>query len=159
LENKRKFFSPELFAENDLRARTAFRALMEKEQLPFEVVDNPKKLGVDLLLYQDGIHTLNVELEIKKVWKEGKFAYKDVNLPLRKKKYCDPTLIDKPTVFVMFSADTTQFLTIKGEDVIVSDVVEVNNRFVFKGEYFFKVPIEKVTFNSLGVLHEFVKKE
>lgn len=140
----RKHFSKELHADNDELCRTAVKTLLKNSQYSCE--DNPKKMGVDLLLYKDGKHIGYIETERKIVWKGASFPYDNVNFLYRKLKYA---MLDMPTFFVMFSADMKNFLTVTSKDLMNSPVEEVRNKYVFKEEMFFKVPLDKVSFNDI----------
>lgn len=137
----RKLFDRELFNENDKRARKAVKRILED----YNVIDNPKKMGVDLIVQdKDGNTMFYVECEIKKVWK-SEFTYTDVQFPFRKEKYC---LLDKPTYFIMLNYDLSQFLVVKHNDMLASPKEIVRNKYVPYGEEFFKVSLEKVKFNE-----------
>lgn len=141
----RKRFDPTLHALTDDPARKKVKELLKDSG--FNVVDNPKKRGVDILVYDEkGKHVANIEAEIKLVWKAVDFPYDNVQFPERKEKYA----IDKvPTVFIMFNHDQSSYLTVTGDVLITSPKKEVPNKYVYKGEYFFQVPKDKVKFNSL----------
>lgn len=112
--NKR--FDKELFAANDLLARNKCKELLK--DFDFVVEDNPKKMGVDLIVKNKaGEVQFYIETEIKRVW-EGDFKYDTVNFPSRKFKYCN---LDKPTIFIMHSGDLKSYLTTTGTQVINSN--------------------------------------
>lgn len=104
-------------------------------------------MGVDLIVLDknklDKV-LFYVECERKTVWKD-KFAYADVNFPERKLKYCQ---LDKPTYFIMFNHDFSEYLVVKGDDLAASPLEIVPNKYITYGEKFFKVPLSKVTFNK-----------
>lgn len=140
----RKRFDTTLFALADEPARECIKKLLKDTE--FNVIDNPKKRGVDLLVYKDGKHVANIECEIKLVWKGPKFPYSTIQFAERKEKYA----IDKvPVVFCMFNADRTNHVTVTGDVLIASPKAEVPNKYVYKGEYFFQVPITKAKEDSL----------
>lgn len=141
--NKR--FDPQLWAENDEKARTAVKNLFKDSE--YRILDNKAKRGVDLLGYKNNELAFHVETEIKQAWKDKEFPYKTVQIPERKRKYA--VLGTKPTYFVMFNKDQTSYLVIRDADLLASPVVEVPNRYVYQGEKFFQVPIEKVQFNTI----------
>jgi hypothetical protein len=149
--NKR--FDKELYKQNDDLAREAVKkALVGTEH---SVIDNSKKTGVDLFVYKNGVHVLNIECEIKRVWKTPEFKYLTVQIPCRKEKYA---VLEVPTLFVMFNEDQSSYLVIRDLDLLASERKEVPNKYVFKGEMFFQVPVEKVVFNDLTkVLKETLK--
>ena len=147
----RKRFDKELYEANDKLAREKVRALTPN----FDVRDNPKKRDVDLMVFDKaGNHVANIETEIKRVWKGPDFAYTNVQFPERKAKYAK---LDKPTIFVMFNEDQSAFLVVKDTALLSSPCVEVPNKYVYKGELFFQVPLDKVTFNDISsILQEIV---
>lgn len=147
----RKRFDKELYEANDKLAKETLTGLLPN----FDVRENPKKRDVDLLVYdKDGNHVANIETEIKRVWKGPDFKYDNVQFPERKAKYAK---LDKPTVFVMFNEDLSKFLVVKDKDLLSSPCVEVPNKYVYKGEQFFQVPIDKVTFNDISsILKEII---
>ena len=141
----RKPFDAALYAENDALARNKVRELLSDR---FTVVDNPKRYGVDLLVYNEsGEHLFNVETEIKRVWVND-FIYTSVQFPERKRKFC---ALEKPTYFVMFNSDLSQYLVVKGADLAASPLEMVRNKYVKFGEHFFQVTLDKVAFNNFQV--------
>lgn len=141
-----KRFDPELHRENDEKAKNALRKILGDSKV-YRLEDNPKKRGVDMLVHQGDEHVFNIEVEIKKVWNGDKgFPYSDVQFPERKEKYAN---LEKPTLFVMFNADQSQYLAVTGKDLLESPKVEVRNKYVFSGEKFFKVPKNRVYFNDI----------
>lgn len=141
-----KRFDATLHADNDVLCRTAVKDLLKNSD--FNIVDNPKKRGVDLLVYdKNGKHVANIECERKLVWSGKDFKYEDINFPHRKEKYA---LLEKPTIFVMFNKEMDNYLTVTGDVLITSPLKEVPNKYLYKGEMFYKVLISKVKFNDLN---------
>jgi len=142
----RKRFDKELHNKTDTLAKNKGKALFNNN---FKVIENPNKHAVDLLVYnKKDEHKFNVEVEIKTNWKKGEdFKFPDVNFLKRKEKYCK---LDKPTIFVIFNEDLSQYLAVKDKDVLNSPLKEVPNKFVYSGELFFKIPLTKVTFNDIN---------
>jgi hypothetical protein len=143
----RKRFDPELYRINDELAKSTVRKIIDKRK--FKIEENSKKTGVDLLVYNKGQHVLNIETEIKKVWKGSNFKYDSVQIPERKKKF---TGLEVPTLFVMFNEDQTDYLVIKDKTLLASPLVEVPNKYVYKGELFFQVPLADVVFNDINTV-------
>lgn len=141
----RKRFDPTLHDLTDNPAREKVKELLKDSG--YNVIDNPKKRGVDLLVYNDkGKLVANIECEIKLVWKASDFPYDNIQFPERKEKYA---ILEVPTVFIMFNHDRSSYLTVTGDVLISSPKKEVPNKYVYKGEYFFQVPKDKVKFNDL----------
>lgn len=142
----RKRFDRQLYEANDKLAKENVLKLFNKMRKKYDVVDNPKKRGVDLFVERHGEHTFNIECEIKRVWKDQKFPYDSIQFPQRKKKFAE---LDKPTLFVMFNNDQSAFVAVTSNDLLSSPLAEVPNKYVYKGEMFFQVPLEKAVFNNL----------
>lgn len=140
----KKRFDPALYEENDKIAKEFVKNLLKGTE--YQVIDNPKKRGVDLFLYKDSQHIANIECEIKRVWKESKFPYDSIQIPERKTKY---TELEKPTVFVMLNNDQSAYVAITQKALLASPKKEVPNKYVYKGEMFFQVPVGSVYFNDL----------
>jgi hypothetical protein len=139
----RKRFDKQLYAENDEKARKAAKEVLKG----YTVIDNPRKMGVDLIVLDPKNHEkvlFYVECECKRVWKD-KFSYDTVQFPERKLKY---TQLDKKTYFIMFNHDFSEYLVVKGDDLASSPLEIVPNKYITYGEKFFKVPLSKVTFNK-----------
>jgi len=144
MTDARKRFDPELYAANDALAKEFVRNLLKGT--PYQAIDNVKKRGVDLLIYKDSVHICNIECEIKRVWKESKFPYESVQIPVRKEKYA---ILDKPTVFVMLNNTQSDYLCFTNKEMLASPKVEVPNKYVYKGEYFFQIDKNNVVFNDV----------
>jgi len=82
-----------------------------------------------------------LEAEVKAVWTGGDFPYSDINVLGRKEKY-----FAAGTDLFMMAANYQDYLVIRGSNIIQCPLVEVANRYVWKGEKFFKVPIKLATF-------------
>lgn len=140
----RKRFDPVLYSENDAIGRAKIKELLKGSE--YQVMDNPVKRGVDLLVYKDSIHIGNIECEIKRVWRTTEFPYDSIQIPERKQKYAE---LDKPTIFVMLNNDQSSYLAIKNTTLLASPKKEVPNKYVYSGEMFFQVPKDQVVFNDL----------
>lgn len=140
----RKAFDKELFNKYDVAARTAVKELLKGSD--WTVKDSEKKMAVDLEIYKGTEKIAYIETEVKLSWNKKEFIYPDVQWPERKWKYCK---LDKPTIFLMFNHDLSQYLTTTGEILLSSKLEMVRNKYVKYGENFFKVPVEKVMFNDV----------
>ena len=143
----RKRFSKSLFEQYDESAKNAADRMIEYFGVD-EFTDGDNRYKVDRKGYKDNDHTINVEVEVKMIWKEGlkTFPYDEINLPSRKEKY---TTLDKPTSFVIFSKDMKGAVVFTDETVRKCEKVEVKNKYCPSGELFFKIPIEKATHLTL----------
>ena len=143
--NKR--FSSNLFKNNDEAAKNAAEFLKEFFGVD-EFTDGETRYAIDRQGYRNGQHCINVEVEIKQHWKNGHkpFPFEDINLPQRKEKYFD---LDLPTFFVIFSADCKGCVVFSDRTAKNSKLAEVPNRYVPKGEYFYKILINKAAYIKL----------
>ena len=87
------------------------------------------------------------------MWKSGKFPYEDIQLPARKRKYCE---LDKPTLFVMFRKDGKKLKCFWSQDVLGSELREIPNKYVFSGEKFFKIPLKDSFDTILSAIRPYV---
>lgn len=144
LMSTRKRFDSALYEENDKLAKEFVKNILKGSE--FQVIENPKKRDVDLLLYRNSEHVANIECEIKRVWKEKEFPYESIQIPDRKTKY---TKLTKPTIFVMLNNDQTAYVAIPQQTLLASPKKEVPNKYVFSGEMFYQVPKDSAHFNGL----------
>jgi hypothetical protein len=127
-----KPFNPILFKENDRLARAAGKKYWQS--LGYDVIDNPDRYGADLIVD----NKFYCEVEIKKVWSGKEFKYDTLQVPERKKKFAN---LDMPCKFIVFNNEQSHGFLCEGETLMASPVVEVPNRYVYRGEFFFQVPV------------------
>ena len=144
----RKPFDRELWLANDAKAKAACERIFDLTwKSKFEVLEHRNHTSVDMELFDSsGNHIANVETERKLVWKGRDFSFPTVQFPERKRKFCE---LEDPTIFIMWNSDFTSFLAVTSEDLANSPCIEVPNRYVWKGELFFQVPLNKVHFNDI----------
>lgn len=142
-----KRFDRDLWLANDKVAKESVENLFN---LPwnkkFEVLEHESHTAVDMEIFVDGDIVANLETEIKRVWKGSGFQYDTVQFPERKRKFCE---LAEPTIFVMWNFDCTSFMAVTSTDMLNSPVKEVPNKYVYKGELFFQVPLSKVYINDI----------
>lgn len=141
----RKRFDRELYLQNDKKAKRACERLF-KQFDNIKVKEHKNSRKVDLELFLDGEHVANVETEIKRVWKGKEFQYNTIQFPERKKKFAE---LEKPTLFIMWNATVRSYVVVTGADLKRSPLAEVPNKYMFKGEYFFQVPLKKAFHNDI----------
>lgn len=144
----KKPFDRSLYEEFDAKAKKAALKLFKKFP-ELTVYENPKKRGVDLIIEKNGKIVGYAELETTRLWKSDTFPYLVVNIPERKEKYCNQ---DKPTLFIMFSANYKNYLVITEKDLLKSKKEVVSNKCVKWGEEFYRVALNSVYFNGLEVV-------
>lgn len=130
-----KEFSLALFRQNDPKSRKVVKEYFNRNNIPLE--DNIDKYGVDLMS-KDG--TLQIEVEHRLVWDGAEFPFDEVNVPERKAKY----FVENHICYVILSKDYSHIGLIDGKTLrkylTIDSLQESSNRFVKKGEMFFKVP-------------------
>ena len=109
-----------------------------------EVRPHSSRYGADVEYIDRRGRAGKLEAEVKAVWAGGNFPYSDINVLGRKEKY----FADSTDLFMM-SANYQDYLVIRGSDIIQCPLVEVANRYVWKGEKFFKVPLSLAVFGRL----------
>ena len=105
-------------------------------------VVNPKKYGIDLIV-DDNFYC---EVEVKHSWKGENFKFETLQIPARKQKFAE---LDKQAIFMVMNSERTYAFLVEDKDVLNSPLVEVPNKYKFKGEYFFQIPKEKLTLIKL----------
>lgn len=146
MEGKYKSFDPELFEQNDNRARNAVMETLNHDGMYVHINDD--HYGPDLMVYVGFKHKYYVECEVKHNWKDGtrKFPFPTVQLPERKAKFAKLT---KSVEFWILSEDLLSAVIIP--DYILDSIipVEVPNRLVASGELFYQVPIDQCIIRRL----------
>jgi len=139
---QRKKFSKELFKKYDMLARAATTEYLTTRG--YTVAPHPDKYAQDLVCDDDASQWC-VECEVKMVWKSDTFPFDSVQLPERKKKF-----FNKPTQFFIWNEQLTKAVTFWSHDVSTLTPVEVPNKYIFKGEYFYQIPMDMVRVVSRG---------
>lgn len=138
--SERKRFDRELFDKYDKAAREATTRVLKAKG--YDVIEHPDRYAQDLIAYMPlDDFEFHVECEVKRVWKELEFPYDSVQLPQRKEKF-----FDGKTRFFIWNEPLTRAATFWDNDVKGLTPVEVPNKYMFKDEYFFQIPLELVDF-------------
>ena len=151
-----KKFDYALFKANDKLARDIGKKYWSS--LNYKVYDNPDRYGPDLIVEEICIDTYRhniandfyCEMEIKRAWKGKEFRYKTCQIPQRKGKYLDKTKYDKTCNFFIINNEYEYAFFIKEEDISSSPLVEVPNKYVPAGEFFYQVSLDKCKLIELG---------
>lgn len=138
----RKRFDKELHDTYDKLGRDTVKSFVSSFW-SMQAVDNPNRYGVDLHLYNGDTLVGYAEVEVRLSWKTLEFPYEDLNVPERKRKLLEQEL---PTYFFSINKDATALFHCASDAVLSSKVEEVRNKYVFKGEHFFKVPLDKLNY-------------
>ena len=138
----RKPFSEELHAKHDVRARERLMQILSNT--PFEVRHNPNQYDTDLQIFLKGEYYCGIEVEVKNVWRGSEFPFSDVQFLGRKKKQAK-----KDIVFVLFNADLSNHLAIRGDRLLELGVNrKLANKFSDgREEDFFAISKDDVHFN------------
>lgn len=139
----RKKFDKKLFEENDPPTRKI--AIKYFEAQGFVVEENPKKLGLDLLLFDKQKNFVRyIEVERKKVWKEDNFQYPDVQFLARKdKKILEAINEGKEVFYFMTNLNWTRAIIVSGKEVLNSPIQTRYTKYNSK-EDVHNVPLTKV---------------
>ena len=143
-----KKFDKKLYEEFDNKAKEKTFTLFQEHSYELTVSEN--QYDVDFYYEKDDVKLFYVECEVKTLWKTETFPFKTIQIPERKKKFCNK---DLPVYFIMWNNDLTKYLIIDHNTLIASPLVEVKNKYVEKNEKFFQVPIEKVKFDINELFH------
>lgn len=134
-----KKFDLQLYQQNDLLARSVTIQYLRTEGLVAE--DNPDPYGVDLLvrLPDERTYIYAVEVEVKRVWNAGTaFPWPTIQVPTRKLKYTNQPLWVE---YWILRSDLQAAVVIPEGVLVNSPRREVPNKYISKGEYFYRVPI------------------
>ena len=138
--SERKRFDRELFDKYDKAAREATTSVLKAKG--YDVVEHPDRYAQDLIAYMPlDDFEFHVECEVKRVWKEALFPYDSVQLPQRKQKF-----FDGKTRFFIWNKPLTHAATFWCNDIKDLEPVEVPNKYMYKDEYFYQIPLELVEF-------------
>lgn len=134
----RKRFDRELYQQYDQRARETTTKYLTT--LGYLVEDHPDRYAQDLIVYSapDKIEYL-AECEVKLVWQGDMFPYDTVQLPERKGKF-----FDELTRFFIWNKELTHAMTFFSATIAELDPVEVPNKYVHSGEFFYQIPLDLV---------------
>jgi hypothetical protein len=133
-----KKFDQKLFNENDPKSREVVINFFKKYNITLK--DNEDKYGVDLVSEDE---TAKFELERRLVWNKTDFPFNDINLPERKAKF----FLQNNVSYIIISRDYSHIGVIMGAEIKKylndSNLKESANKFVSKGEMFYKLPKTK----------------
>jgi len=134
---KTKRFSKADFEKYDKAARV--RTTQHLKLNGYDVREHPDRYAQDLIATRND-ESMCVECEVKVVWSGPNFPYETVQLPQRKQKF-----FNVPTLFYIWNKELDNAVTFMSEDIKDLTPVEVPNKYVYKGEYFFQIPMDVVT--------------
>ena len=138
-----KPFSQELFDHNDKKGCEAVKAFVRNEWNA-EAHDF-FEYDIDLIVKRDNRWVGFIEVEVRH-WLTSECPHKTIHIAARKKKLLENEM---PTVMFVVSSSYEHGYYCTAEDVLGSPLVEVKNKYVEGGEYFYDVPIEKFVLVNL----------
>ena len=138
--NRAKFDKAEYDKSNPIAIEAMEGWLAEK--IPDLIVDSTEDYGFDIRgTINGGESKTFYEVEIKYSWKGAwPSSWRDIRIPYRKKRLLDKWKKDHYNdllTFVVFREDCQQAWFFDGDTVLNSEVKEVSNRNIQKGEMFF----------------------
>lgn len=101
-------------------------------------IENPDKYAVDLIVYRKDQICGYIEVEVRD-WGQKLCPYTSIHIARRKTKLFSNV---RGTLIFVVTRDFENAYWCRAEDVKHSPLVEVPNRSVASGEYFYDVPIE-----------------
>lgn len=144
MKGEYKKFSKTLFRLNDPKTRRLVMDYFNRQKIV--LTNNVDQYGVDLMA-EDG--SMSVEVEHRHSWKTDEFPFADVNVPERKAKY----FVENNVHYVILSENFSHIGMIAGKKLrkYITDetLTECSNKFVKKGELFYKVPKSEFTWDKL----------
>jgi len=140
MENQTKTFSKALYNAHDHAGKQfVAKVLRKKYGEDLEIKGDPG-YGVDLTIYKKGEKIGTAEVEVRNNWRDHDvFPFDTVNIPYRKKKF----FTEGSCVYYSVNKLLTRCLIIPEKIILESPVEENRNKYVYRGEKFFKIPVAK----------------
>jgi hypothetical protein len=136
----KKPFEQDLHDKYDAPAKEAVAKYMTG--LGCEVMPNPDKYGVDLLVIRNGKEIGVVEVEVRQ-WSPN-CPFPTIHVPERKTKFFNGN-----SLFFALTKDMQSAYWIESKDILKHPLKEVRNVKVTSGELFFDVPTTEFNFVTL----------
>ena len=130
-----KQFNRESHAVNDKPAKDLVINFLKSKGL--DAMENPDKYGIDIVVPR-------YEVERREIWID-EFPFKTVHIPARKEKFLKHSI-----VYVVVNKDFDKLMFCRSEVIRQYNLIEVPNKSVPEGEYFYDVPIEKWRIYNTG---------
>ena len=132
-----KVFEQDLHDKYDAPAKAAVADYLTK--MGWEVLPNPDRYGVDLLVLKDGKNIGVVEVEVRQ-WSPS-CPFSTIHVPERKTKFFNGN-----SLFFALTKDMGHAYWIESKDILKYPLKEVRNVKVTSGELFFDVPTSEFNF-------------
>ena len=122
-----KKFNKENHDANDKPAKDLVISFLKSRGI--DASENPDKYGIDII-------TPRYEVERRDIWKIN-FPFKTVHVPARKEKFLKHNII-----YAIVNKDFNRIMCCESSTITQCNLVEVPNKSVPQGEYFYDVPVE-----------------
>ena len=123
-----KSFNKESHAANDKPAKDLVIKFLKSKGL--DAIENPDKYGIDIIVPR-------YEVERREIWIDD-FPFATVHIPARKEKFLKYNII-----YAIVNKDFNKIMLCTSEIIRQYNKIEVPNRSVPTGEYFYDVPIKE----------------
>ena len=123
-----KKFNKESHAVNDKPAKDLVIRFLQSKGL--DAIENPNDYGIDIMVSR-------YEVERREIWTDN-FPFKTVHIPARKAKFLKYNI-----VYAIVNKDFNKIMLCRSEVIRQCNKIEVPNKSVPAGEYFYDVPIEQ----------------
>ena len=123
-----KKFNKENHKANDKPAKDLVIKFLQSKGL--DAIENPNDYGIDVMVSR-------YEVERRIIWKD-KFPFKTVHIPSRKSKFLKYNIM-----YAVVNKDFDKIMLCKSSTIRKYKQIEVPNKSVPRGEYFYDVPIEE----------------
>ncbi len=144
MQNNKSPFRKDKYDQWDSVAKQAVRSYLLKQN--YELATDIEDYDADIKTTKPVVshHEVEVKLSWSADWPE---SWNTIHIPYRKKRLIDK--IDSPDslTFYVLKKNLKEAWTIKGSQCL--DIIEVPNKFVSSGEYFFNIPIKNAKLINL----------
>ena len=123
-----KEFNKESHAANDKPAKDLVIKFLKSKGL--DAMENPNDYGIDIMVSR-------YEVERREIWVNS-FPFRTVHIPTRKEKFLKYNI-----VYAIVNKDFSKIMLCTSEIIRKYNKIEVPNKSVPRGEYFYDVPIEE----------------
>ena len=123
-----KEFNEESHAANDKPAKDLVINFLKSKGI--DATENPDQYGIDIIAPR-------YEVERREIWID-KFPFKTVHIPARKEKFFKYSI-----VYAIVNRDFNKIMFCKSGVIKQYNAIEVPNKSVPEGEYFYDVPIKE----------------
>ena len=123
-----KKFNKESHAANDKPSKDVVIKFLKSKGL--DAIENPNDYGIDIMVSR-------YEVERREIWTDN-IPFKTVHIPARKAKFLKYNI-----VYAIVNKDFNKIMLCRSEVIRQCNRIEVPNKSVPAGEYFYDVPIEQ----------------